>query len=317
VAEPRVSATALRVGYLVWAPLGTGSLRRFAASYDAHDAGAEHALVVIYNGFRGERDPRLADCRRELDGIAHEQLVLGDPALDLAAYVGAVRAHEPARWCLLNSYSEILAAGWLGHLARALDSPGAGLVGASGSWGSMRSYVRFQFGLGGPYAATFADRRATNAILAGFDAANTPAARPGFIARRLHTLRATVDQTRGFAGFPAVHVRSTGFMLDAATLDLLRVPSLRSKVATYRFESGAASMTAQIERAGLSALVVDRDGNTYQRADWAASATFWQGRQERLLIADKQTAHYEQADLAGRAVLSGFAWGRARDPLPD
>jgi len=303
-----------RVAYLAWAPLGTEPVRRFAQSYREQPGSLEHTLVVIYNGFVGERDARLAECRREFDGIAHEELLLGEPLLDLAAYVEATRRVPGARWCFLNSYSVLLAPGWLALLSAALDPSDVGLVGASGSWGSMRSYVRFQFGLGGPYAEVFDDRRETNATLAAIDRRNTPAGpRIGFTARRLRTVRATFEQTRGFARFPASHVRSTGFVIDADTLASLRIPPLRSKIATYRFESGAASLTAQVTAIGMRALVVDRAGRAFAPADWPSSATFWQSRQEGLLIADKQTSHYDQSDLLGRSVLAGFAWGGARE----
>jgi hypothetical protein len=271
---------------------------------------------VIQNGFTGDSDPRLAACRRELEGIQHEELLLDEPLFDLAAYVVAIERYEPARWCFLNSYSVILGPDWLAHLSRALDGADVGLVGASGSWGSMRSYVRFQFGLGGPYARVFGDRRATNATLAAIDRRNAPEAPdPGLVKRRLKTLRSTVEQTRGFGSFPAAHVRSTGFMIESATLTGMRIPTLSTKIGTYRFESGAASLTSQVAGAGLRALVVDRTGRSFDSADWPASHTFWQAGQEGLLIADKQTAHYEETDLAGRRVLAGFAWGPAGEAL--
>ena len=42
---------------------------------------------------------------------------------------------------LLNSHSEILSPDWLAELDRALDQPRSGLVGATGSWASTRSWV--------------------------------------------------------------------------------------------------------------------------------------------------------------------------------
>jgi hypothetical protein len=180
----------------------------------------------------------------------------------------------------------------------------------------MRSFVRFQFGLGGAYGRVFDDRLATTRTLAAIDRRNraTDASPPGFLARRWKTVRATVQQTRGFAPFPAAHVRSTGFMADTGTLERLRFGALESKIATYRLESGAASITAQVRALGLRTLVVDRDGRRFEPDSWPDSATFWQGRQEGLMIADKQTEHYAEVDARGRAVLAGFAWGERGRP---
>jgi len=303
--------------YLLWAPLGTEVVARFARSYRALEAGVDHRLVVVANGFDGAGDARLAEALRALEqeDVAHETIVLESAVFDLAAYRIAAERLAPARCCFLNSYSTILAPGWLARLNDGLEAPGTGLVGASGSWGSMRSYVRFQFGLGGAYARVFSDRRETNRILAAIDRRNARADAPraGFVAGKLKTARATVEQTRGFAPFPAPHVRSTGFMVDSELLAQLRFGSLESKIATYRLESGAHSLTAQVRSLGLRTLVVDRDGRHHEVDGWPASATFWQSRQQGLLIADKQTAHYDEVDPAGRRVLSGFAWGDAGD----
>jgi hypothetical protein len=306
----------LRAVYLLWAPLGSDVVRRFAGAYRAQPAGIEHRLVILCNGFGGEDDPRLTAALRELDGIDFSTILLERPRLDLAAYRIAAERLAPARCCFLNSFSVILSAGWLAHLSDALDQDGVGVVGASGSWGSMRSFVRFQFGLGGAYGRVFDDRLATTRTLAAIDRRNraTDASPPGFLARRWKTVRATVQQTRGFAPFPAAHVRSTGFMADTGTLERLRFGALESKIATYRLESGTASITAQVRALGLRTLVVDRDGRRFEPDSWPDSATFWQGRQERLMIADKQTEHYAEVDERGRGVLSGFAWGERADP---
>jgi hypothetical protein len=305
----------LKVAYLVWAPLGLDAVARFAASYRAQPAGAPHRLVLLFNGFDGHADARLAAVEQECNGIEHDSIIFDTPLLDLAAYRLAAEQLAPARCCFLNSYSRILAPNWLAHLSTALDSPEVGLVGASGSWGSMRSYVRFQFGLGGAYGAVFSDRRATNQTLAAIDARNAPAApRPGFLAKKLKTARATFAQTHRFQPFPARHIRSTGFMIDSGTLADLQLGRLDSKIETYRIESGVDSLTAQVERSGLRTEVVDRHGETYRPEGWPASHTFWQAGQENLLIADKQTEHYDEVGAAGRAVLAGFAWGEQADP---
>lgn len=319
-----MAARALQVVYLLWAPLGEAVVRRFADSYRANPAGVPHQLVVVCNGFSGRDDSRLTAARRVLDGIEHTTISIDPPVLDIAAYRIAAERLAPARCCFLNSFSTILAPGWLAHLGGALDATDVGLVGASGSWGSMRSFVRFQFGLGGPYSRAFADRRTTTRILASIAQRNLSSQSPaGSLVPKLRTLqaivtlqtvRSSVAQTRGFRTFPAPHVRSTGFMIDSETIAQLDLGSLGTKMETYRIESGAASITRQVQRLGMRTLVVDRDGRQFEPGEWPSSHTFWQGRQEKLMLADKQTEHYEVVDAAGRAVLSGFAWGELADP---
>jgi hypothetical protein len=316
----------LQVVYLLWAPLGETVVQRFADSYRAQPAGVEHRLVVLCNGFDGPNDARLVAAQRELEGIEYTTIILDDSVLDLAAYRIAAERLSPARCCFLNSFSTILAPGWLAHLSEALDAPDVGLVGASGSWGSMRSWVRFQFGFGGAYARPFSDRKRTIRILGAIAQRNLTEPPPsGSLAPKLRTLesilmlqtvRNAVAQSRGFRPFPSPHVRSTGWMIDSETVAQLRLDSLESKVATYRLESGADSLTAQVQGLGLRTLVVDRQGREFDPGDWPASRTFWQGRQENLMIADKQTGHYDEVDDAGRYVLAGFAWGEQADITP-
>lgn len=125
--------------HLVWAPLGETPLRRFLDSYRAHPAGHEHHLLVVYNGFAGEADPHLAACRRELEEVEHDELVLTGAMLDLEGYRLAAEHIAAERVCMLNSYSRVCCTGWLDLLARAVSVPDMGMVGASGSYESTYS----------------------------------------------------------------------------------------------------------------------------------------------------------------------------------
>lgn len=123
--------------HLVWAPLGTGPLERFVCSYRAHDAGTEHELVVVYNGFRAQDD--LSSWRHALAEVEHRELRLERPVVDLAAYRQAVDRAVAERYCFVNSHSEVLADDWLGQLERHLLAPGVGMVGTGGSFESAYS----------------------------------------------------------------------------------------------------------------------------------------------------------------------------------
>ena len=183
----------------------------------------------------------------------------------------------------------ILAEGWLGHLDRAARR--AGLVGATGSWGSLRSYARFMLGLGGPYAGVMGDRR--QAVKTIESLPGQPGEPKGEPQRRIPVLtfaRALAGQAHGFSPFPAPHIRTNAFVLSHDTLMELRMPHTRDKNDAYRLESGRQSLTAQVLAKGLPALVAGRDGNAYEPAAWPESRTFWQGAQENLLVGDRQTA---------------------------
>jgi hypothetical protein len=174
----------------------------------------------------------------------------------------------------------------------------------------VRSYIRFMLGFGGPYARVFSDRRATNARLADV-AADRPSSDPAEGRHPVHFLRTLLEQSHGFVPFPAAHIRTNGFMIASQVLARLRVSPPRRKGDAYRLESGRESITAQIERLNLRAQVIGSDGRAYEKCEWPASGTLWQGEQQNLLIGDNQTASYEQGDADTRRTLARYAWGPA------
>ena len=127
----------LCVVHLVWAPLGPMELVSFLESYGRHSAGAEHRLLVVFNGFSANQD--LTPWQHALEGVKHEELRLADPVLDLQAYRQAVDRVPAGRYFFLNSYSVILGDNWLVSLADGLSEPGVGIVGAAGSFESAYS----------------------------------------------------------------------------------------------------------------------------------------------------------------------------------
>ena len=255
------------VVHLVWGPLGPGPLRDFAASYRAHPAGAEHELIVLLNGV--EDRSLLA----ELAGVEHRTIELERPMLDLAAYHEAARRLEHERLCFLNSYSVIRGEGWLGHLARALDQPGVGMAGATGSWESQAEWRR---------------------------------GAPRYWLYQLAGLR---EARRDYPRFPNPHLRTTGFLIDRELLLGLGFDGAVDKHAAYLIESGKDGIAARLERRGLKMLVVGRDGRSFEVPEWPRSGTFRLGDQENLLISDNQTGAYQGAWHRLRRRLTRASWG--------
>ena len=318
------------VVHLVWGPLGPAPLREFLASYRRHPAGAGHELVVLLNGVRGDQRPALD---AELEGVAHRLLTLEQPVQDLAAYAHAARRLEHQRLCFLNSYSVILAVDWLAKLEHALDQERTGLVGATGSWASVRSATLNAWFMPNAYRGVVPGRRIAREQLRAIELELTaierarsgeqiePGARPasslvGAVLAALRTLPAVPTQLLRFEGFPAPHLRTNAFMAERATLTSLRFGSVARKTDAYLLESGRHSLTRQVHALGLRTLVVARDGCFYDHQDWPSSHTLWQGDQEGLLVADNQTRMYANGPIERRRLLSAFAWGRRADPLP-
>lgn len=269
--------------YLAWAPLGPAPLREFLRSYQAHSPGPEHQLIVVLNGaVRDAPGNAYSDARgealrtallAELGNTEHRLIELERPVFDLPAYGLAASKLEHERVCLLNSYSTILADGWLGHLAHALDNAKVGVAGATGSWESQAEWIR-----GKP-------------VYWPYQLAMLPRAR------------------RDYPRFPNPHIRTTAFMLDRALLLETGFERAADKRDTYLLESGPHSFTRQILQRDLRPVVVGRDGRAYDIEEWPASATYRAGGQRNLLVADRRTRDWERASPGLRRRLSRDAWG--------
>jgi hypothetical protein len=300
--------------HLVREANGIEPLRRFLDSYREQPAGVEHRLVLLFKGFQ---DPAAVRPHRRLaDELAFEEIHVSDEGFDLTAYLQAAETLSDGRYCFVNSHSRILCPGWLDYLDRALSMPGTGLAGASGSWASLLSYALFHVGLPSVYGRVYPDRAATMEGFQQLDRQRMGSPAPLTPPRRwLHTAFALAATSRGFERFPAHHVRTNAFVIDHDTLMSTVHPAVRRKVHGHRLESGRHSLTRQVQRLGLGAVVVDRLGRAYTPEDWPASETFWQGNQRGLLVADNQTADYDSADAARRLLLARYAWGDRAAPL--
>jgi GT2 family glycosyltransferase len=259
--------------HLVWVPLGPEPLRAFLRSYHAHPAGADHELVILLNGDQLSRDALLA----ELRDTRHRMIALEQPLTDLAAYGEAARRLEHEWLCFVNSYSVILADGWLGHLARAAQQPGVGVAGATGSWESQAEWRRGQ---------------------------------PKSWLRQLSAVR---SQRRDYPRFPNPHIRTTAFLLRRGAVLDLNLGNAGDKRAAYLLESGRSGITRQLGEREQRAVVVGRNGCAYEVDDWPRSRTYRSGEQENLLVADNRTADWQQAPWRLRRQLSHDAWGE-REP---
>jgi hypothetical protein len=112
------------------------AIGRFIASLRRHAAGCDFNLYVIFKGFSSA-----AERARAVSLFApmqHKVIFSGDESFDIGAYAEAATQIAERKVCFLNTNAEILCEDWLLKLVNNLEQPGAGLVGATGSYESLR-----------------------------------------------------------------------------------------------------------------------------------------------------------------------------------
>lgn len=115
---------------------------------------------------------------------------------------------------------------------------------------------------------------------------------------------------RGFPKFPNPHLRTNAFAARREQLMAIHWPTIASKMAARRFESGPDSLTRQLQTLGR-VVVAGRNGRAYDVGDWQASNTFRSEGQVNLLVSDNRTREYLAASQEQREDLERRAW-RAR-----
>lgn len=268
------------VVHLVRACNGVEPLRRFLDSYVRYPAGLPHELLFILKGFRrGVVQPEIAML---LNQVQHRSIAVADRGFDIEPYRAAALQLRQQYVCFFNSFSEILADGWLEKLYRHASAPGVGIAGATGSWESLRS----------TYENSCRERQTMlphKWVLRGMEL------------RRLRD---------AFPPFPNPHLRTNAFCIRRDLfLDAVGNLKIRDKMAAHRFESGRDGLCATLVKQGARPLVVGRDGVGYAPDDWPQSLTFRRRSQENLLIADNRTAHYQRASARDRIMMTLQAWG--------
>ncbi len=303
---------------------GLGWFRAFAEALRTHPPGLDCELVLAMKGFtsRAQAAPYLD----EVADLAPKVLFFADRGFEMGAYLPLAARLRRDRYCFVNSHGRPQVDDWLAKLDAALARPGVGQVGATGSWASIRSWATGVVGLPSAYTGLLPARRVVRELMMEIQ---REAASLG-IGSDLNADRATVSATRlrlrsvprvprelvEFEPFPARHIRTNAFMISHAALCELYLPAVHNKMDAYVLESGRESITAQLERIGLSSLVVGRTGAVHGPERWDRSGTFWQGEQEQLLVADNQTLSYAAGTFARRSFLSTLAWGASADPYP-
>ena len=286
---------------------GDAPVRRFLDTYRAHPAGLAHDLHVIFKGFS---DRAALDAARALfAGVPHNAIEFDDSGFDIGSYVAASGRVDNRRVLFLNTFSQILGDDWLKLFDNAMNVPGVGIAGATGSWQSN--------------AAAY-ERAIRRLILAGRNRLPMmpPAeasfnvtllrrpddAKPRPLSRYFYAAFHYIYLLYEYGRHPNPHLRTTAFMVDREQFLSLRFPPFDNKKQAYQFESGRLSLTRQYLARGLKPVVVGRDGRTFTIDQWNMSSTFWKNDQSNLLVADNRTCDYSNGTAEMRAYLEHIAW---------
>jgi hypothetical protein len=116
------------------------AIGRFIASFQRYGAGCDFKLYVIFKGF-----PSVAEREQAISLFApvqHKAIFTEDDSFDIGAYAEAAPRIAEQNVCFLNTNTEILCEDWLLKLVSNLAQPGVGLVGATGSYESLRDHDR-------------------------------------------------------------------------------------------------------------------------------------------------------------------------------
>ncbi len=277
------NGAAIEVFYLIRWSNPVALTRQFAESYFSYSSGIEHTLKLICKGFRNQID---IDEHKSLFEVASPAvLTVPDSGYDVGAYRSALYSSGADLCCFLNSYSTIQASEWLRSLFDATSNPKVGIAGATASYeGSSPDLV---------------------SLSKPSEVSRPPSWRDflGPVKSRIY-----------FPAFPNPHVRTNAFMVRSEIARRIRWPRSPSRSEALRFESGYRGLTRQVQRLGLDAVIVGRNGRHYGISEWPSSGTFRQNEQHNLLVADNRTADYATASPEIRKQLTVMAWGPAATP---
>lgn len=330
--------------YLARIAEGPAPFSAFKDSYLNSAPGVDHELVVVFK--ENGDSAATAAARSVFADIPHVAVVLPDEGFDIGAYLAAASHVGHEYLCCINTFTKLHAPGWLAGLHRNISEPNVGIVGATASYESIYDSMRllnfviwlcrhdnirfdpkiaayFDFLLNEHCKEWLANglaksRRRTwlKSIIRNFKQRRRARKRwpilRGHLEERWKALTAEdqpMSRLLRFPSFPNPHVRSNGFMVRREHLLSAWRGEIADKLDACEFESGENSLTWQLRRQGLRALLVDRDGRGFDVADWWRSRTFRLQDQRGLLMSDNRTRDFDAMSPAEKATHVWMTWG--------
>ena len=276
------------VVYLIWPPYGVELFRNFLISYKKYSPGFEHNLVLLFNGATGLDDTEpFREISRQFnlscDSISKQS------SLDLEAYFWVAKQFNSTYFLFLNSFCVILDDNWLLKLIKHMNDARVGIVSPSGSYQSFYNTVFFNN---------------------SWKWNNHQSLKENYLKYKL-LIKAVLYWRFLFPPFPNPHIRTNAFLIRRELFLSLKRKKIRNKFMAYRLESCYNSINRQIIKKGYDVLIVDKGGRAYKIKEWNSTKIFWKGKQEDLLISDKQTEYYLSSNEKTKNELSYLAWGKS------
>jgi hypothetical protein len=250
--------------------------------------------VILAKGWEGlsgrERIGELAT------SVGGEVIDLPDDGYDWGAYFRLAAVVKSEFLCLLNTHSRILRDDWLALLHAQIMRPEIGLVGCSGSWGTM--------GWNWSFALDHIRRRwraGRWAKAMGFTA---------WVGLRYGNF--LLSRRRHFPSFPNPHIRSNAIILRTSHLREFaaqhRIPTTKHEA--HMLECGPLGLSRFIENKGLDLILCGADNGAYPPSAWPDSRIFCSPDQPNLLVSDNVTREYDARSRAKKRDLELMFWGR-------
>lgn len=264
---------------------GLASAINFFEAYRDFPPGCPHDLIVIAKGW-----PDI-EGRKALEHLAESHAAriidLPDDGFDWGAYMRLAPVLPQIWLCFLNTHSLPRVSGWLKLMLNCAQSPKAGAVGATASWGTMIPTWPLLKPRGDMTILSYPIRLAHDALIFAMNASEFPS-------------------------FPNPHLRSNAFLVKRKLfnefIEIRTVP--RSKRDVHILESGKDGFTQFLIDRRLTPFVVGANGLCYKSIDWIISNTFRVPGQSNLIVADNQTIAYDNASKSLRKRLELAAWGK-------
>lgn len=318
------------VVYLARLAEGIEPIRRFAESYRKHPAGAAHSLIVVYKGASSSWQRRRTE--NGFANIPHTALhVPDDIGFDIHAYRYAAERVNHDLCLFLNTFSVPLAANWLAKLTAPLDDPAVAIVGATGSFESLRDSslaihkIAYLLARQGPdlatreyvcYFTTWRRRLLNRAIWIASAILKGPMSDDqvrDYWARKW--LKVTLpggpfERVQRFPPFPNPHVRSNAFVIRRRDFLEWSDSVAADKIACCEFESGWSGMSRRAIERAQRFLIVGANGSAYDVDAWPDSGTFRNVHQHNLLFEDNQTRSYNRMSPRMKELHRWMSWGR-------
>lgn len=276
----------ISVVYLSYVPYGTAGLSRFLSSYTKHTAAYKHNLVILFKGMKKETELEPFVAIADGFNLSYQKISFWGEGFDLDAYRFAAGQLQDSYVLFFNSASVILAGDWLKKYAGCLSGDRQ-VVAATASAQSHYSSVFINHSWRWDRNRSF---------------------KYNFDKYKLF-VKAFCYWKFLFPPFPNLHFRTNAFLINRELFASLDLPQTKNKFDAFKIESGFKSITSQLKKRGVNIVLLDKDGHCYNMQDWHKPAIFWRGRQQDLLVADKQTMFYQNSPGEEKVKLQLLAWG--------